>query len=283
MANINKEIENPCFRKEFGEYLEANGFQKSNNQLFSKTFVKDDKAVVITADRASFRILDLGEDGQRDPEFSEQYLFEGISTIDINKWIMLLHITNSVSIKTFASNVRRMNMQPLNMVHMAEDFFSKTKTAFILLLIASTLLFTSASANSQVYAGVYLGYSHSSYHALNYNTRKEQRFTTSYLYFSMPVGYKFKSWLIETGGSYDGNVYANLLIGRNFQLGENVSVDVLAGTADNLQVSTNKLKVVQTFQPNVTARLRWKVVSLEACYTNHTYLIGIGIIGRIDN
>lgn len=136
---------------------------------------------------------------------------------------------------------------------------------------------------AQLYAGSFLGYSHSSYVAFNYNTQREERFTSEYLYFSMPIGYQYNSWLIESGGTYNGNVYANLLAGRNFPLSENVSIDLLAGMADNLQIAFHKLRIAQYFKPEATVRLRWKAFAINGAYVDKTYLIGIGIIGRIDN
>lgn len=144
------------------------------------------------------------------------------------------------------------------------------------------LILFPALLHAQLYMGSFLGYSHSSYVSFNYNTQKQESFTSEYLFYSMPIGYQYNSWLIESGGTYDGSVYANLLAGRNFPLSENLSIDLLAGTGDALEITFHKLRLAQYFKPEVTARLRWKAFAINAGYVGKTYLVGIGIIGFIN-
>lgn len=150
-----KQLPNKCFPAEFQEYLEENGFMLGNTgDIFNMTFMKDDRAIVITADRASFRFFDADEDQQKPVEFAEHACFEGLSTLNLMGWVFLLHAVQMISINQSINNYRRQSKKEinlklhhtgtktLNMVQLAESIFSNVRTMMLLICFAM-LAFTS--------------------------------------------------------------------------------------------------------------------------------------------
>jgi hypothetical protein len=126
MAKITSKIQNPFFSEDMAGYLEENGFYKSSRTIAGTMFIKDDRAVLINGDKASFRVFDEGEESRRQAEFSEFASFEGIDCLDTNGWIMLLHVTGIITIREFKNNVMRLNKQLPTVVQMAEEFSNHT-------------------------------------------------------------------------------------------------------------------------------------------------------------
>jgi uncharacterized protein (UPF0297 family) len=76
MTNIQTIFKNPVLEEVF-EYLETNNYER-RKQLVGSLFVRDDKAVIIYADRVSFRRRNTENDL---PEYVEYQSFEGISLL----------------------------------------------------------------------------------------------------------------------------------------------------------------------------------------------------------
>lgn len=148
------------------------------------------------------------------------------------------------------------------------------KILFVLCLFISGNIFS-----QKIYSAGYLGYSHSVYHQFNYNTKRVERFKQDYIFFAMPIGYKYRSYLFESGGSYNGNAYINLMAGKRIELKKKLSFDLLAGVADNISLFPKQ----EEFVPQVEARINWKFLSIQSSYLDHTFQIGIGFQGFIDN
>jgi hypothetical protein len=138
MANIqstNKTIQ------EVAEYLEANGFTASKKRLTGTFFTKDDRGVLIYADKASFRRLDV--EGQ-DPEFCEYQLFEGINLLSFTDWIYLLHITQTLSLKSALKEVRQEFASSIDFPAIIQNIFGHIKTACVILFFLSCVTTTEA-------------------------------------------------------------------------------------------------------------------------------------------
>lgn len=110
MANIQttKSI-NPFFLEAAGEYLEANGYKRSDGELVNNAiyFFDGKQAVVVYNDHVDFMTYDNGEPGQRREGYSKYMSFAGIADLDIFKWMLLLHVADIVPLKQFVKEVRK--------------------------------------------------------------------------------------------------------------------------------------------------------------------------------
>ena len=107
-ANLNSRTNlnlgtNPNFKKEFGEYLEANGYKLSNQPAHpgdAMYFFRNEHGVMISGDSIDF--ASYKEQGAgRSTSCSTYAAFTGISRLDTYGWMMLMHITGIVPISQF--------------------------------------------------------------------------------------------------------------------------------------------------------------------------------------
>lgn len=140
MANISKNIE------EVADYLEANGYLRSNNKFFDTKFIKDDKAVIIYADKVSFR--NYSADGN-EPEFAEYASFEGINMLNTVDWIYLFHITGIITLKSFIKNVKHGNGEAYKGLFPA--LVKATRKIAMLLTAVVLMLFVSCTPHSKLW------------------------------------------------------------------------------------------------------------------------------------
>jgi hypothetical protein len=148
----------------------------------------------------------------------------------------------------------------------------KTVILVIALLICN-------SCFTQVYIGNMMGYSIGAHTVFNYYENKTQVIHQPYLLYSLPIGYDYHGWLIESGMIYTGYVYSKLIIGRNFKLLRNTSADVLVGYNDELDVDMHPYRLTQEFYKQITLRVLCKKICLDVCYGEDVFTIGIGFKG----
>lgn len=93
---------NPCFCDAAGEYLEANGFVRSDRKIINDAiyFFKDGIGVVIYGDNADFM-------EQHSGELKRFAAHTGISSLTLFDWMLLLHITKVITIKTFMAAAKK--------------------------------------------------------------------------------------------------------------------------------------------------------------------------------
>jgi hypothetical protein len=94
---------NPNFKKEFGDYLEANGYVLSNKPTHPGAalyFFGHGQGVMITGDSIDF--ASFAEQGSERSALCSTYAtFTGISQLDTYGWMMLMHITGIVPLNQF--------------------------------------------------------------------------------------------------------------------------------------------------------------------------------------
>ncbi len=94
---------NPNFKKEFGDYLETNGYTLSNQPAQPADalyFCRNGQRVMITGDSIDFAIFN--EQGSEKPALCSTYAaYTGISRLDTYGWMMLMHITGIVPLNQF--------------------------------------------------------------------------------------------------------------------------------------------------------------------------------------
>lgn len=132
--------------EEVSDYLVANGFFRKEKNLTGTMFIKDDKSVLIYADKISFREYDPRHD---DIEFAEFASFEGINILNTVDWIYLLHITGIVPLKQFLKNIKRENIKPLDFSQLVNGMFKNVKTIMIVLCFVM-LAFTSCKTQKAI-------------------------------------------------------------------------------------------------------------------------------------
>lgn len=96
-------IINPNFKKEFGEYLEANGYKLSNQPANAEDalyFFRNGQGVMVTGDSIDFANFEDAKSGQA-KSCSTYAAFTGISKLDTFGWMMLMHITGIVPLQQF--------------------------------------------------------------------------------------------------------------------------------------------------------------------------------------
>ena len=94
---------NPNFKKEFGEYLEANGYALSNQPAHpgdALYFFRNGQGVMIIGDSIDFASF-KEQDSDKFPSCSTYAAFTGISRLDTYGWMMLMHITGVVPLSQF--------------------------------------------------------------------------------------------------------------------------------------------------------------------------------------
>ena len=91
---------NPNFKKEFGDYLEANGYTLSHQPRHANDalyFFGNGQGVMITGDSIDFASF---QDGSGQTKTCSTYAaFTGISKLDTHGWMMLMHITGIVPLR----------------------------------------------------------------------------------------------------------------------------------------------------------------------------------------
>lgn len=141
--------------EEVAEYIEANDFIRSNENVGSTLFVKANKMICIYADKVSFRIINPG-DMQGVAEYAS---LDGISILDFKGWVNLLDAVKMISIKESIRNYKKQALQNIDLklsqghsghiVNLAESIFSNVKTMLII-VVASLFLLTSCNSQRQV-------------------------------------------------------------------------------------------------------------------------------------
>lgn len=149
MTNIQTIFKNPVLEEVF-EYLETNNYER-RKQLVGSLFVRDDKAVIIYADRVSFRRRNTENDL---PEYVEYQSFEGISLLSSTDWIYLFHITGLINIGSVIRNVRKELGSKFSTDKIASAIFGSIKTTLFI-----GLLLLSVFANAQPSFTMRTGYS----------------------------------------------------------------------------------------------------------------------------
>lgn len=104
-----EKVTNPFFLEEAGEYLEANGYERTEHSFFSNVifFRRGDRGIAVMGDNVDFLVFDEGEPEQRNAHFARCHSFTGISDLDLQKWIFLFHIADIVPLKEFVKQVRK--------------------------------------------------------------------------------------------------------------------------------------------------------------------------------
>jgi hypothetical protein len=102
-TNQNPATVNPNFKKEFGDYLEANGYALSSQPAQpgdALYFFRNGQGVMITGDSIDF--ASFSEQGPGKSSSCSTYAaFTGISRLDTYGWMMLMHITGIVPLNQF--------------------------------------------------------------------------------------------------------------------------------------------------------------------------------------
>lgn len=106
-AKLQKENQNPCFLEEAGEYLEANGYKRSEGSSLpgATYFFKKELGVVVYGDNADFIIYDEGEPDQRRECYRRYMCITDIARLDIFKWMLLFHISDTVPLQDFIKSI----------------------------------------------------------------------------------------------------------------------------------------------------------------------------------
>jgi hypothetical protein len=155
MANRTRKNHNPFLLEEMAAYVEENGFTR-NDKIGATQFMKDDKAIVLYGDKVSFRVFDAGESNTDNAEFVECSSFEGLSTLNINDWILLLHVVKMITIPQLIANLKKQTpVIKFNIVESLEETIQiitkvqkKIYTGMLILLFG--FLFTSCNTERQV-------------------------------------------------------------------------------------------------------------------------------------
>ena len=94
---------NPNFKKEFGDYLEANGYVLSNQPAHpgdAMYFFRNEQGVMVSGDSIDF--ASFKEESPGKPTCCSTYAaFTVISKLDTYGWMMLMHITGIVPLAQF--------------------------------------------------------------------------------------------------------------------------------------------------------------------------------------
>lgn len=125
MLQSNNKKPNPCFCEDAGDYLEANGFIRADQKIINDAiyFFKDGVGVVIYGDNADFMLQHEAEPGQRNSEYKRFAAYTGISALKIFEWMLLLHISGIIPIKSFLHNVMKEGVQ-FGPKDLLQDLFS---------------------------------------------------------------------------------------------------------------------------------------------------------------
>ncbi|HYF32546.1 MAG TPA: hypothetical protein VD993_15585 [Chitinophagaceae bacterium] len=94
---------NPNFKREFGDYLKANGYTLSNQPKHANDalyFFRNGQGVMITGDSIDFANFPDVATGQH-KTCSTYAAFTGISQLDTFGWMMLMHITGIIPLQQF--------------------------------------------------------------------------------------------------------------------------------------------------------------------------------------
>lgn len=108
-TKLTKKNQSPLFSESASDYLEANGFRRSDSKHFPGQivyFLKDSMAIEIRNDSVevkSFHPADQ-EEGAR---WITDFKFNGISKLDDFGWMLLFHITDVVPLKVFLRGLIR--------------------------------------------------------------------------------------------------------------------------------------------------------------------------------
>lgn len=118
MAKVN----NPCFLADAGEYLEENGYKRSEGAFFSKTifYYKDSRGVAISGDSADFVTYGPEDPERIMPGFNRYMALTGISHLNLFNWMLAFHITDIVPMQHFLKSVQEQAPQ----VDLIADLFS---------------------------------------------------------------------------------------------------------------------------------------------------------------
>lgn len=119
-----KSSQNHCFLEEAGDYLEANGYQRSEGKLVDNAlyFLKDGNGVVIYGDNVDFMVSTEEEPGQRRAGFVRHMALAGIAGLDIFKWMLLFHVTDTVPLQGFIKTATKGKAQVDMLGELASHF-----------------------------------------------------------------------------------------------------------------------------------------------------------------
>jgi hypothetical protein len=129
--------------------LKQTAISEEKKNLTGTMFIKDDKAVLLYADKISFREYDPAHD---DTEFSEYASFQGTNILNTIDFIYLFHITSIVPLKHFIKDVKKSNLTHLhsqpqtNLIQIAKSVLQLP----VIIIAACVLFFTSCSTERQV-------------------------------------------------------------------------------------------------------------------------------------
>lgn len=109
MIKVQQVQHNPCFSKEAGDYLVANGYTRRDGQHITGTiyFFKGDKGLIVYGDNVDFLVRDEGEPDQRNAHNSRYMALTGISDLDMFKWMLVFHIADIVPMQQFIQAARK--------------------------------------------------------------------------------------------------------------------------------------------------------------------------------
>lgn len=108
-TKLTKKVENSLLPEMASDYLEANGFRRSESKHFPGQlvfFLKDSMLVEIRNDLIEIKSYHPGttEEGGR---WITETLFKGISSLDHFGWMLLFHITDVVPLRVFLRGLVR--------------------------------------------------------------------------------------------------------------------------------------------------------------------------------
>lgn len=117
-----KQIINPGFNSEAAEYIMANGFIDATEAGDGRiTFLSNDLSIIIKNDRVDFVQYFDGDD-DRLPDMKKFATYQGISSLGLFEWMLLLHISKVIPIKNFVKALKK-EQPELTGAQMINDIF----------------------------------------------------------------------------------------------------------------------------------------------------------------
>lgn len=109
--------------------------------------------------------------------------------------------------------------------------------------------------------------------------KTQQTFGARSFYFSMPVGYEANNWLLELQPTFAGQIFMSGLMGRKICISDNVHFELLAGIADNIDMTGKPLQLIHSFDYNITGRLQIGHLFFQSNVIGNDLFVGIGFKG----
>lgn len=95
------------FNPEFGAYLEANYFRRSDAVKGKLVYTRHPYKLVIENDEVVFFLHHDAEEDQRQSTFSPFASWNGISQLDTFGWMLLMHLAGVIKLKEFIKELKK--------------------------------------------------------------------------------------------------------------------------------------------------------------------------------